>query len=93
METPWNNSPTWGIICVNDESLVDVKMPQVMRCVLCYSRPICHVVLKQIEEKSCFIFQEQWNNSVTKSCGYKPWIHCKKIKEEMNNNLESPLER
>jgi hypothetical protein len=59
VETAWNNSPTWAFFCVNDESLVDLKVPQVMCCMLCYSKPIRHVILKQIEEKFCFIFQEK----------------------------------
>ncbi len=47
METHGENSPTWGIFCVNDESQFDVKAPHVMHCILCYSKPIGHEVLKQ----------------------------------------------
>jgi hypothetical protein len=38
--------PTWAFLCVNDESLINVKVPQVMCCIMCYNRPIGHVILK-----------------------------------------------
>jgi len=33
---------TWAIFCVNDESKVDVKVPQIMCRMLCYSRLVGH---------------------------------------------------
>jgi hypothetical protein len=35
-----------GLFCVNDESLVDVKLPQVICYIFCYNKLIGHVVLK-----------------------------------------------
>jgi hypothetical protein len=35
-----------GIFCVNDESLVDVKLPQVICYIFCYNKLIGCVVLK-----------------------------------------------
>ncbi len=37
-----------GIIYVNDELLVDVKVPQVIHCMLCHNRTIVHAILEQI---------------------------------------------
>jgi hypothetical protein len=37
-----NKSTTWAIFCVMDESKVNVKVPQVMCCMLCYSRLVGH---------------------------------------------------
>jgi hypothetical protein len=42
------NSPTWGFSYVNDELVVDVKVPQVMHYMLCYDRLVNHVILEQI---------------------------------------------
>jgi hypothetical protein len=39
------NSPTWAIFHVNDESLIDVKVPQVIFCIACYNISIGHVIL------------------------------------------------
>jgi hypothetical protein len=90
VETPWNNS-NLDIFCLNDESPIDVKVSQVY--------VVCCVIINQyvmlysdkLKKKSCFISQEQWNNYIKKTCGCRPWTHCRKIKEELNNNVESPL--
>jgi hypothetical protein len=60
METPWQTFFNL-FLCVNDESPIDVKVPHVMCCILCYSRLIVHAILepkKKVKEMSCFIFQE-----------------------------------
>jgi hypothetical protein len=36
-----------AFLCANDESLVDVKVPQVMCCIFCYNRLLGHVILEQ----------------------------------------------
>jgi hypothetical protein len=35
-----------GLFCVNDESLIDVKLPQVIWYIFCYNKLTSHVVLK-----------------------------------------------
>jgi hypothetical protein len=47
LQTHGGNSPTWGIFCVNDKSPFDVKVPHVIHCILHYSKPIGHEILKQ----------------------------------------------
>ncbi len=42
------NSATWGFFYVNDELVVNVKVPQVMHYVLCYDRLENNVILEQI---------------------------------------------
>jgi hypothetical protein len=38
----------FGLFCVNDESSIDVKVPQVMHYILCYNRLVSHAILGQI---------------------------------------------
>jgi hypothetical protein len=46
LETPHGtNYMTWAFSCVNDESKVDVKVLQVMCCILWHNRQMGHVVL------------------------------------------------
>ncbi len=42
------NSPIWAFVFVNDESPIDVKVPQVMHCILCYNKLVSHAILGQI---------------------------------------------
>jgi hypothetical protein len=37
--------PTWAFFCVNDESPIDVKVPSVMCCILCYSTLVGLIIL------------------------------------------------
>jgi hypothetical protein len=41
------NSSTWAFLCVDDESLIHVKMPQVMSCMMCCSRILNHALLNK----------------------------------------------
>jgi hypothetical protein len=45
-EIPWKKFSNLGIFYVDDESLVDVKLPQVICYVFWYKKSIGHVVLK-----------------------------------------------
>ncbi len=47
METSWQKFSNLGIFYVNDELVVDVKVPQVMHYMLCYDRLVNHVILEQ----------------------------------------------
>jgi hypothetical protein len=37
----------FGFFCVNDESPIDVKVPQVMHCILCYNTFVSRAILGQ----------------------------------------------
>jgi hypothetical protein len=64
LETHGENSLTWGIFCVSDESPFDVKVPHVMHCILCCSKPIGHEVLKQRKRLKKGFFSYFNNNGI-----------------------------
>jgi hypothetical protein len=51
----------FSIFCVNGESQVDIKVPQVMCCMFYYSKLISHTIFeptKNVKERLYFIFQK-----------------------------------
>jgi hypothetical protein len=76
----------FNVFCVNEEPQVDVKVPHVMRCMFYYSRLISHTIFEQKTKlrKGCISYFKSNGN-------HGPIV--KKIKEEMNSNLNSPIER
>jgi hypothetical protein len=75
------NSPTWAIFCVNHESLVDVKVSQVMRCILCYNRPLSHVILEpRTKLRKGLVSNFKSNGKLyLKTCWCKAWTNCQKF--------------
>jgi hypothetical protein len=89
------NSSTWAFLCVNDESPIDVKVPHVMCCILCYSRLVGHVILEQKKKLKKGLVSYFKSNGIITLTNYVDANHgliVKNFEEEMNN-LKSPLER
>jgi len=84
------------IFCVNDESQVDVTVPHAMHCMFYYSKLMGHTILepKTKLRKGCIsYFKNNGIFALKKHVDANHGLIVKKIKEEMNNNLNSPLEK
>jgi hypothetical protein len=59
---------------------------------LCNNRLVGHAILgpKKVEKRFCFIFQKKWKK---KHVDVNHGLIVKKIEEEVNNSLKSPLEK
>ncbi len=89
------HSSTWAFLCVNDESPIDVKVPHVMCCILCYSRLIGHAILEPKKNlKKCLVSYFKSNGIIilTNYVDANHGLLVQNFEEEMNN-LKSPLER
>jgi hypothetical protein len=84
-----------GHFCVNHESPIDVKVPHVMCCILCYNRLVGHAILEQkIKLKKGFVsyFKSNGIITLTKYVDVNHGLIVKNFEEKMNK-LKSPFER
>jgi hypothetical protein len=64
------NALYWSFICVNDNKEIDNKCHQLMRCFLCYPKPIEECNKKTKSRKGLISYDKnKWNNLFEKSCG------------------------
>jgi hypothetical protein len=65
---------------VNDKKDVDVKCPQNMSCIICYSNLVFFLNFKtQAKKRSNHTQYNKWNNNIEKSCECKLFYYCKNI--------------
>jgi hypothetical protein len=82
------NSLCWVFFGVNDNKDVNVKCPQTMRCILCYSSPILFCNFKTQARKH-LILNDITNGitSLKKHVNVDHSIKAKMFEEEMNSPL------
>jgi len=81
--------------CINNESKVDVEIPQIIHCMLCYEKLINFAILKQRARSrkglvSCF------KNGIIvlkKHVDANHNLIARNFEEEMNNNIKNPLQK
>ncbi len=89
------NFPTLAFLCVNDESLVDVKVPQVFCCIFSYNRLLGHVILEQktrLKKNLVLYFKSNELTTLEKHVIVDHGLITKKIEEKINK-LKDPFEK
>jgi hypothetical protein len=87
------NSSTWAFFCVDDESLIHVKTPRVMSCMMCCNRILNHALLNNEQSwgKVLFHISKVMKQHTTKTCGCRPSTNCQKIEKKMNSSLKKSI--
>jgi hypothetical protein len=78
--------------CVNDRKNVDVKYPQTMRCIFCYSSPILVCNSKAQARKGLILYNT--TNGITtfkKHVNANHFIIAKKFEKEVNSPLKKEV--
>ncbi len=76
-----------ALLCANDESLVDVKVPQVMCCIFCYNKLLGHVILEQktrLKKNLVLYFRSNGLITLKKNVIVSHGLITKKIEEKIN---------
>jgi len=88
------NATCWTFYCLNNNKEVDVKFPQTMKCILCYTSLVLVSNLKTQARKGLILYNI--SNGITTLRKHVLSYHlkiAKMFKEKVNNPIREDLER
>jgi hypothetical protein len=90
MEASWKKISNLGFFCISDQSKVDVQVPQVMHCMLCYEKLVDPTILGQkirLKKELVSYFKCNGITTLKKHVDGNHFLIARKFVEEMNINI------
>jgi hypothetical protein len=95
MKAPWKKFSYSGFFfCINDESKVDVEIPQIMHYMLCYEKLISFAILKwraRLRKGLVSYFKSNGIIVLKKHVDANHNLIARNFEKEMNNNIKKLL--
>jgi len=87
------NAICWAFYVVNDNTQIDGKVLQVMRCMICHNEYVPFIAKTKLKKRIISYFKSNGITTLKKHVDVEHTLLTKKFEEEVNSLVKSSLEK